>query len=456
MKFSPRCLLLVASIAASLASSRAQPAGPARFRLITLDPGHFHASLVQKFMYGDVDPVVHVYAPGGGDVVEHLKRIDSFNKRADAPTHWAEVVYNGTDFLERMFAEKAGNVVVISGNNAHKMDYVARSIDAGLNVLGDKPLAITPADFTRLQAAFRAAAAKRVQLFDIMTERFEITNVLQRELSRQAALFGEVVPGTPDDPAIVMESVHYFSKVVAGAPLKRPTWFFDVKQEGEAITDVGTHLVDLVQWELFPDRNLSPSDVTMLRARRWATPLTREQFGHVTGAADFPEFLRAEVKDGVLQEFANSECVYRLRGITARVVAEWRYEATAGGDSHHSILRGTNAKLEIRQTAAEQFKPVLYIVPGDRAERPVPEPIVAAAVAALQEKFPGVGFARAGNDWAITVPDKYDVGHESHFSQVTEDFLRYLREGHVPEWEIAAMLTKYATTTRAYAMSHTR
>ena len=28
----------------------------APFRLITLDPGHFHAALVQKSMYPDVDP----------------------------------------------------------------------------------------------------------------------------------------------------------------------------------------------------------------------------------------------------------------------------------------------------------------------------------------------------------------------------------------------------------------
>ena len=47
-------------------------------------------------------------------------------------------------------------------------------------------------------------------------------------------------------------SVHHFSKIVAGAPLKRPQWFFDVRQQGEGIVDVTTHLVDLVQWEAFP------------------------------------------------------------------------------------------------------------------------------------------------------------------------------------------------------------
>lgn len=32
-------------------------------RIMTLDPGHFHAALVQKKMYEQVDPTVYVYAP---------------------------------------------------------------------------------------------------------------------------------------------------------------------------------------------------------------------------------------------------------------------------------------------------------------------------------------------------------------------------------------------------------
>ena len=32
-------------------------------RLITVDPGHFHAALVQKSMYPGVDSNVQVYAP---------------------------------------------------------------------------------------------------------------------------------------------------------------------------------------------------------------------------------------------------------------------------------------------------------------------------------------------------------------------------------------------------------
>ena len=45
-------------------------------RLITLDPGHFHAALVQKKMYDQVNPEVRVYAPEGADLAQHLGRIN--------------------------------------------------------------------------------------------------------------------------------------------------------------------------------------------------------------------------------------------------------------------------------------------------------------------------------------------------------------------------------------------
>ena len=48
-------------------------------RLITVDPGHFHAALVQKRMYEQVSPDVHVYAPEGPDCQQHLARIESYN-----------------------------------------------------------------------------------------------------------------------------------------------------------------------------------------------------------------------------------------------------------------------------------------------------------------------------------------------------------------------------------------
>jgi predicted dehydrogenase len=452
LALSVTCVLAM-TLHATAATAQAASAPPA-FSLITLDPGHFHASLVQKFMYADVDSVVHVFAPAGDDVNQHLMRIDAFNRRTDNPTRWVEKVYTGADFLERMLATKPGNVVVIAGNNARKMEYIQRSIDAGLNVLADKPMVRTPADLVKLEATFKAAKARNVVLYDIMTERSEITSQLQRELSMLPGLFGTLQKGTPENPAISEASVHYFSKIVAGTQLKRPEWFFDVRQEGEGIVDVSTHLVDLVLWEGFPNKTVERSDVAMLKARRWATPITLAQFTLLTGATAFPDYLKRDVKNGVLQVLSNGEMTYRVKGVHARVSVTWNFEAPEGsGDAHLSVMRGTKATLVIRQGAAQNYKPALYIERNPSVSTSQFDAAVLAALMSLQERFSGVGVRREGDVWAVTIPGSYEVGHEAHFAEVTNRFLGYLRGGKMPEWEVPNMLTKYATIMKAYTMS---
>jgi predicted dehydrogenase len=426
-------------------------------RLITLDPGHFHAGLVQKFMYPQVSPVVHVYAPEGPDLQEQLKRIEGFNTRSNDPTHWEEKVYAGPDFLERMLKEKAGNVVVLAGNNARKTEYIDSSISAGFNVLADKPMAITPANFDLLRQAFTRAAENKVLLYDIMTERYEITSILQRELSRMPELFGTVQKGTPAQPAVVMESVHHFFKEVAGKPLTRPAWFYDVRQQGEAVPDVGTHLVDGVQWICFPDQALDwQKDIQALSARRWATKLTPEQFKRSTGLDHYPDYLKSDVgSDGALSVFANGEVTYTLRGVHAKIAALWRFEAPlAAGDTLYSLLRGTLANLVIKQGAEQNYKPALYVENQSSASPVQFEQTVRAAVAKLTDTWLGVSMKPAGAAWEITIPDKYRVGHEEHFAQVTGKFLSYLAAGKLPDWEVPNMLAKYFTTTEAYRLSH--
>ena len=49
------------------------------FRFMTLDPGHFHAGLVQKEMYPDVSATVDVYAPEG-PVAHTKKRLSAFGR----------------------------------------------------------------------------------------------------------------------------------------------------------------------------------------------------------------------------------------------------------------------------------------------------------------------------------------------------------------------------------------
>lgn len=425
-------------------------------RLITLDPGHFHAALVQQSMYPQVSPQVQIYAPAGSDLQAHLQRLAGFNARAENPTCWEAKVFTGPDFLERMCEDKSGNVVVISGNNLRKAEYIQKSVAAGLNVLSDKPMALTPEGFRQLRQTFQLAEREHVLLYDLMTERHEITMVLQRELARMPEVFGVFLPGTPADPAVVMQSVHHYYKPVTGTPLIRPAWCFDVTQQGEAIPDVGTHLVDLVQWQCFPDQILDwRKDIQVSSARRWPTALTQPQFKQVTGLNEFPSFLTPAVgPDHRLQVMQNGEVAYTLRGLHVKVTALWNFQAPAGGrDTHSAVFRGTRANLVIRQGAEQHYRPTLYVenpsgVPVAKFER-----AVRVAVAKLAATWPGVDIKSAGPAWEMVVPSKYEVGHEAHFGQVTETFLRYLAAGKIPEWEIAGMLAKYFTTTEAYRLA---
>ena len=84
------------------------------------------------------------------------------------------------------------------------------------------------------------------------------------------------MPGTPDKPGVYMESVHHLMKMVAGAPNIRPAWFFDKDQQGEGMNDIGTHLVDLVPWTLFPEQAIdAEKESEILSAQRWPTLIPR-------------------------------------------------------------------------------------------------------------------------------------------------------------------------------------
>lgn len=445
--------------ALALAMCAAGCASPARpVRLVTLDPGHFHAALVQNRSYPEVDPVVHVYAPKGPDVEAHLKLIAAFNARTNDPTAWREEIYTGDDYLDRMLADHAGNVVVLAGRNNRKTDYILTCVEAGYNVFSDKPMSITPDGYAKLEKAFAAADAKGVLLYDIMTERFEITTRLQRELARFPGLYGRQDQGSPADPAVTKVSVHHFCKLVNGQPLRRPAWYYDTDQQGEAIMDVTTHLTDLVQWETFPEVSLSTGDVRMVSAKVWPTAITAADYEKSTGLTSWPDYLRKDVDaKGVLQCRANGEFTYALKGVYAKVSVLWNFMPPAGGgDTHYSLMRGTKASLEIHQGAAEGYRPRLSVRPRPGMDRARIEAALRSALGVLAKDYPGLGFHDDPAGWVIDVPKSYDVGHEAHFSQVTRNFLAYLASGRLPAWERSDMLVKYYTLREAYRTAHAR
>jgi predicted dehydrogenase len=422
-----------------------------KLKIMTLDPGHFHAALVQKEVYDNVDSVVYVYAPEGKDLELHIDRIRGFNTRKENPTNWIEEVYMGPDFFEKMLKEKPGNVLVLSGNNAKKDDYIIRTINLGINVLADKPMIISHADFPTLVNAFQSAAENDVLLYDIMTERYEITTILQKELSRIPEVFGQLLAGSAEQPAITKESVHHFFKYVSGKALIRPAWFFDVEQQGEGIVDVTTHLVDLVQWECFPEQVIDyKQDIELVTARRWTTDLSPQQFENVTGLPEFPDYLQKDVDEGILKVYSNGDIIYKIKDIYAKVSVIWRYQAPEGtGDTHYSIMRGSGCDLIIRQGEEEGYKPILYVASkGDTTV--FNEAIRKAIDTDLQKKYPGISLEKiSDSEWKVNIPDEYKVGHEAHLSQVMERFLEYLEDGNMPAWEVPNMLAKYYVTTAA-------
>lgn len=422
-------------------------------KLMTLDPGHFHAALVHKTMYPQVDSVIHVFAPEGPEVQDFLNKIQQYNTRAESPTGWQVNTDLDSDYLEHMLAEKPGNVMIVAGKNSKKIDYILEAVKAGLNVYADKPLVIDPEGFIKLKEAFEVAQEKGVLIYDIMTERFESTTLMQKQFSMLPTVFGELVDGTPDNPAISKESVHHFFKYVSGKPLVRPPWFFDVNQEGEGIVDVTTHLVDLVQWEAFPEQTIDSSDVQMLQAKRWPTILTQEEFTRVTKLEDYPQYLEKDIVDGQLHTYANGEMIYTIKGKHAKVSVIWNYQAPDGtGDTHYSIMRGTQSNLIIKQGEAENFKPVLYIEPLQTEA--FDARLKQAVDGEVQTLFPGTSAEKMPDGlWRINIPEAFKIGHEAHFAQVTENYLRYLEAGKLPDWEVPNMITKYYTTIAAYTMA---
>jgi predicted dehydrogenase len=419
-------------------------------QLVTLDPGHFHAALVQKTMYEDVDSVVHVYAPEGNDLQLHLARINAYNSRSPEPAHWKEKVYAGDDFFEKMIAEKKGNVVVLSGNNRKKTEYIFTSLQNGFNVLADKPMVIDSKGFEQLKQAFDTAAKNKLLLYDIMTERYEITSELQRELSVLPGIFGELEKGTAENPAVIMDAAHYFYKYISGSVTTRPPWFFDVSQQGEGIVDVMTHLVDLVQWECFPDQSVDyTKDIQVNTARRWTTDIKLSEFKAITKADHFPSFLCKNIAaDTMLKVSCNGEINYVVRGVHAKTSVVWKYKAAEGtGDTYYSMMRGTKANLVIRQGTDEQYKSTLYIEPVEPGINY--ETILKENLKGIQAKYPGVELQPSKKGWQVIIPEKYKDGHEAHFAGVTEKFLEYLKNGNMPAWEVPGMLAKYFTTTKA-------
>ena len=440
---------MIRSFLALLASTAIIAA--ADLRIVVVDPVHFHAAqLHTKPMQGFARDAF-VYAPVGKELSGYFNFVGNLKARSPKPDHWRFRIYSGDDFFERMLQERPGEVVVLSGRNWKNVEYIEKSVANGLHVLADKPWIIEAAQFPALERAFAVADSKGVVAYDCMTQRFEIAYILQRELVNDPEVFGAAIAGSPESPAVEMASTHFLLKRFNGVPNLRPPAYFDVRQQGEAFADVGTHVVDLAHWTLFPEQALDyKKDFRIVSAKRWPTVLSLDQFSRVTGERAFPAYLEPDLRGGELHYFTNNRVLYSARGHMIKLSVTWDFESPGGAnDTMLSVYRGGKSEVMARQSAEEKYLPEVYIMP--KAEHRAG---VLAAIdrrlAKLATRYPGLSRTEDKDGRVrIVIPKSLRIPDIDYFLMVAEMFAGYVRQpSTLPAWERPNMLAKYWVTTQ--------
>ncbi|HEV2033926.1 MAG TPA: putative oxidoreductase C-terminal domain-containing protein, partial [Candidatus Dormibacteraeota bacterium] len=96
----------------------------------------------------------------------------------------------------------------------------------------------------------------------------------------------------------------------------------------------------------------------------------------------------------------------------------------------------------------------LYVVPNRAADKAAVLEELRQKIDGLQGAYSGVSVVDLGPEIRIAVPNPLRVGHEQHFSQVTQRFLEYVRDrGTLPAWERPNMMAKYYVTTEGIRLA---
>lgn len=410
--------------------------------LLFLDPGHFHAALTLRVANPRVADEIVVYAPDGPELRDFLALVDRFNRRAESPTRWRPVVVSGGDPLARVIDERRGDVVVLAGKNGGKARAIRRLHDAGFHVLADKPWLVEPSDLDEI----RASLAGPPLVVEMMTGRHDATARLVKRIVDAEDVFGELFTG---GAAIEHESVHHLEKLVDGAPLRRPWWFFDVRVQGSGAVDIPTHLVDQTQW-LVQGNERAAGAPHLLSARGWSTRVPGGAFQRITGVPAFPAELRPFMDGDALDYPCNAEMSYRLAGVIARAGTRWELSAAeGGGDAYRGVVRGTHATVVVEQGPDTNGRRRVSLEPRGDADAVLRA--LGEAVRAWQSDMPGLAIERDGNAAVFVIPSSLAAGHEAHFALVLDDLLRAIDADEWPAGAAARTAEKYALLAEAAA-----
>jgi predicted dehydrogenase len=441
-----RLLPVALAVSAAIASEQ--------LTLIEVDPGHSHLSGLHNKTLPGVSDIVHIYSPLTPELTAHLAAIGRYNTRPENPTHWSVRLFAGPGYLAEMRKEPPGGVVALSGRNDQKIHYIEAALRGGQHVFADKPWVIDTEGFSKLEAALQFAQTKHLVTYDWMTLRAETAYRLVRDLAGNTAVFGTPAPGSVDKPSVQLENLHALLKFSNGIPQLRPASSLDVRQQGEGMADVGTHLADLAQWTLFPGKAISyKTDIRMLQADHSALTLTLEQFNRLTGEAAWPDYLKQDIVDGKLTDYTNGSCIYTIKGVHVRLKVGWQYEAPPGvQDTYFASYLGTYALIELRAGPKEKFIPQIYLTPV-RANQASWEGSLRTAVEQLRHEYPGLSYERVDRSFHLLLP-RVDRGGDN-LQRIFKDFTGFVHDRNAfPGFENDNLLAKYYVTTAAVALAN--
>ena len=386
---------------------------------------------------------------GGPELAEFLTLVEAFNRRPERPTRWQTVVRTDADPLARLLKDRPGDVAILAGRNDRKMALARQLHDAGLHVLADKPWLTSAAALPDVRHVLSGGA----RVMEMMTGRHAATSSVANRLVGDRDIFGAFATGD-DAPAIRLASVHHLEKVVNGAPLRRPAWYFDVRVQGDGLADIPTHLVDQAQRFVATHGVATDTGLELVAARRWSTPVPRALFARVTGVGDFPAEVRGDVDGDVLAYAGNAELAFRLGGIGAHLAhpvgshgASRRGRRPQRDDHRHRCARAHRAGPSDRLPAA-----ALGGAARERsAARGGAEPgRHRVAIGAPRAR----GRGRRRMDSRSGSPRAPGTAHEAQFPLVLDEFLRSLDRGPWPDSRAAETLAKYELLGRARVVVH--
>jgi predicted dehydrogenase len=134
--------------------------------------------------------------------------------------------------LAVMLEECSPQLVAIANANDHKAEAILASLQAGCDVICDKPLAITMEDQARIDQALSAMPSRRV--LNLMTLRGQPTWRALREIVASGRI------GLPAHTHVRM--------AVRLKREHRPPWFLDSRRSGGLFLDLLIHGLDQVEW----------------------------------------------------------------------------------------------------------------------------------------------------------------------------------------------------------------